>query len=596
MPAKPPPPSPFLDEAFPVSGIDVSVALEQQRPQTTPLGVNVRAFEPETLRARGGSRPGLVKFIPVQVDGFSHVIQHLAIVVDPQAEALLTTFPVPTEDNPSSGGRGDFWDGTPIQVPIGGTGYTVQADSRPILLTITADDQDKKQGDEFTWTGHEFTAAGLIAGDIINSVQFSSRGSPASAPSGRYPILCAAADISYFSIETIGRHYKVSYVPGTMTVEVELDITANNQTKAQGVAFSFTGNEFSQVGLLAGDTIDSAAFDCEGASSSAPAGVYPIDVSNAQITLAPGHLPYSITYHVGVMIVTGTQPDLTITANDIVKPQGDTFVWDGTEYGQVGLLSGDSITSVQFASAGAASSAANGTYAIVPSNAVVVLDAGHVEYNITYVNGEMVVRQLDSLIFLRQGAGLFTHNCPLSVDVLEGSLLLVFTDTRPSTIPIDTLGTGYTLGSSATVVVDSGSGPFNMYANLWYGFAGSSGPLTVSVNDSPFGFGQLGVIEFVNVDPILPVDSINSSSGSGANWTTGVVNMSTTTRRLSALIGFVVAQGAVTAELPNNFFNFYLGTFEGLQLAFPNSSAAVSGSFSDGSGWAAAGMSLRSKP
>ncbi len=44
---------------FPTGGIDVSTEFEMQAPGTTQMGQNVRAFEPTTLRMRGGSRPGL---------------------------------------------------------------------------------------------------------------------------------------------------------------------------------------------------------------------------------------------------------------------------------------------------------------------------------------------------------------------------------------------------------------------------------------------------------------------------------------------------------------------------------------------------------
>lgn len=62
---------------FPKAGIDVSRAYAKQsaRPgpngepavYTTPVGVNVRGFEPLTQRFRGGTRPGLVKYVAAVV-------------------------------------------------------------------------------------------------------------------------------------------------------------------------------------------------------------------------------------------------------------------------------------------------------------------------------------------------------------------------------------------------------------------------------------------------------------------------------------------------------------------------------------------------
>lgn len=84
------------DLHFPKAGVDVSQAAGKQpnRPvadgtyaRTTPSAVNVRAWQPSTNRARGGSRPGLSKWVPLQVAGTSWVVQHL--------ELLVGTFPNP---------------------------------------------------------------------------------------------------------------------------------------------------------------------------------------------------------------------------------------------------------------------------------------------------------------------------------------------------------------------------------------------------------------------------------------------------------------------------------------------------------------------
>lgn len=82
-------PEQFSDLLFPVNGIDKSMELELQPPDTTAIGLNVRGYEPSTMRQRGGARPGIVKYVPAQVDG-SNVIQHLTYIVDPAGEALLT--------------------------------------------------------------------------------------------------------------------------------------------------------------------------------------------------------------------------------------------------------------------------------------------------------------------------------------------------------------------------------------------------------------------------------------------------------------------------------------------------------------------------
>lgn len=64
MPRKPPPglQSQLVDVPFPLEGMDITRAFMRQRQLTCVQAMNVRAFEPGTDRARGGSRPGLVKY------------------------------------------------------------------------------------------------------------------------------------------------------------------------------------------------------------------------------------------------------------------------------------------------------------------------------------------------------------------------------------------------------------------------------------------------------------------------------------------------------------------------------------------------------
>jgi len=69
---------------FPLGGIDLSRGFQQQKPGTTPKGINVRGFDAGTNRMRGGSRPGLTPVLGVgstdQVAGFFR-IQSLSVIV-----------------------------------------------------------------------------------------------------------------------------------------------------------------------------------------------------------------------------------------------------------------------------------------------------------------------------------------------------------------------------------------------------------------------------------------------------------------------------------------------------------------------------------
>lgn len=66
----------FVDLHFPSSGVDISSAFSRQPnkdiggglyARSTPIGLNVRGYEPITQRVRGGSRPGLARYNPSAV-------------------------------------------------------------------------------------------------------------------------------------------------------------------------------------------------------------------------------------------------------------------------------------------------------------------------------------------------------------------------------------------------------------------------------------------------------------------------------------------------------------------------------------------------
>lgn len=77
---------------FPLSGVDRGSEYELQPAGTTPTGVNVRGLDPATLRERGASRPGTVRFIDAQPAGVSSMIQELTVVVTADGEAMLGAF------------------------------------------------------------------------------------------------------------------------------------------------------------------------------------------------------------------------------------------------------------------------------------------------------------------------------------------------------------------------------------------------------------------------------------------------------------------------------------------------------------------------
>jgi hypothetical protein len=174
----------------------------------------------------------------------------------------------------------------------------------------------------------------------------------------------------------------------TVTINVQkapLTITANNQTKTYGQTLTFAGTEFSAIGLVNGDTVTSVTLASVGAAATVPASPYTIVASAAAGT---GLANYAIAYANGALTVTPAA--LTITANNETKTYGRTLTFAGTEFSAIGLVNGDTVTSVTLASAGAAAAATapGSPYAILSSAAV---GAGLANYAITYANGALTV-------------------------------------------------------------------------------------------------------------------------------------------------------------------------------------------------------------
>ncbi|HEV2613643.1 MAG TPA: MBG domain-containing protein, partial [Gammaproteobacteria bacterium] len=108
----------------------------------------------------------------------------------------------------------------------------------PKALTITANNQSKVYGSLFTFAGTEFTSNGLVNADSISSITLTSAATPVTATvaGSSYPIVGSAAVGSGLS------NYTIAYTNGSFAVTPKaLTITANNQTKVYGSAFTFAG-------------------------------------------------------------------------------------------------------------------------------------------------------------------------------------------------------------------------------------------------------------------------------------------------------------------------------------------------------------------
>jgi hypothetical protein len=123
----------YVNFEFPQYGVDYAQAYAHQRPLTTRSGQNVRFYEWETQRGRGGSRPGMAKLPTSQVPAGEHLIQMLNTVISSSPLALLGACNC-TDDawtyardnayaDPQTGGT----------VPIGGWGFQPRGQTCPTI-------------------------------------------------------------------------------------------------------------------------------------------------------------------------------------------------------------------------------------------------------------------------------------------------------------------------------------------------------------------------------------------------------------------------------------------------------------------------------
>src|SRR5690606_35882318 len=184
-------------------------------------------------------------------------------------------------------------------------------------LTITADDRSKTYGETLTLGTAEFTTSGLVNGNTVTSVTLTSAGAAAMSAVGTYDINVTNA------IGTGLANYTISYTKGTLTVnKKDLTITASDQSKTYGNAFTFSGTEFTSQGLVNGDAVTSVTLTSAGAAATADVGTYDIIASAAQ---GPKLSNYTISYVNGILTVNKA-------------PQTITFTDPGTLYRDAGTI------------------------------------------------------------------------------------------------------------------------------------------------------------------------------------------------------------------------------------------------------------------
>jgi MBG domain (YGX type) len=235
-----------------------------------------------------------------------------------------------------------------------------------------------------TLNNTEFTASGLFNGDAIAGVTLTSTGAVATATvSGSpYAIVPSAAAGTGLG------NYAISYVNGSLSVKpAALTITADSTSKTYGQTVTFGGTDFTESGLVNGDSITGVTLTSSGtvATATVSGSPYAIVPSAAAGT---GLSNYTISYASGSLTIHSAA--LTITADSTSKTYGQTATITNTGFTASGLVNGDNITGVSLTSSGAAASArvAGSPYTIVPSNAV---GTGLDNYAVTYTAGMLTI-------------------------------------------------------------------------------------------------------------------------------------------------------------------------------------------------------------
>ncbi|WP_182336257.1 MBG domain-containing protein [Stenotrophomonas acidaminiphila] len=369
-------------------------------------------------------------------------------------------------------------------------------------LTITANNGSKTYGQTGGVNG--FTASGLVNGDTVSSVALASAGTAATANVGNYTITAANAGGTGLS------NYDITYVNGTLTIgKAGLTITANNGSKTYGQTGGTNG--FTASGLVDGDTVSSVALASAGTAATANVGDYTITAANADGT---GLSNYDITYVNGTLTI--GKAGLTITANNNSKTYGQTGGANG--FTASGLVNGDTVTTVDLASAGTGATANVGDYTITAANAD---GTGLSNYDITYVDGTLTIGKAGLTITANNGNKTYGQTGGTNGFSASG---LVNGDTVTA-VALASAGTAATANVgdyTITAANADGTGLSNYditYVNgiLTIGKAG----LTITANNASKTIGQLSALNGYTAEGLVNGDTIDAvrlfSDGSGVN-------------------------------------------------------------------------------
>ncbi|MCM4160957.1 hypothetical protein DHB64_13735 [Antarcticibacterium sp. W02-3] len=282
----------------------------------------------------------------------------------------------------------------------------------PKSLEVIANSDSKVYGSEYTFDGTEFTTEGLVNDDAVTSATITSTGSAATAAVANYDINISAA-------QGIGLgNYTITYTEGNLEVTKKgLEVTAVADDITYGDAAPTVTVEYSGfVNNDDADDLDNTGFALGTDYTQFDAvGTYNTTIT---ITTAEDN-NYNFTPLTSSTFTVG-QKELTITANDLSKYCGQTIIFGGTEFSQIGLVGGDVIESATISSNGAGASAepAGSPYVIIIEDAI---GTGLSNYTITYETGELTVNPVSLDLTNAQNPRSINEDVIIKIGVSDGA-------------------------------------------------------------------------------------------------------------------------------------------------------------------------------
>jgi hypothetical protein len=417
----------------------------------------------------------------------------------------------------------------------------------PAALTITGNNRTKTYGQSMTFAGTEFTVSGLANGDAVSSVSLTSPGAfaAASLAGSPYNIVASAA------VGTGLGNYTIAYASGTLSLSpATLTITANNRTKTYGQSATFAGTEFTATGLLNGDTVSSLILTSAGSPATASVASLPYSIiPGAAVGSGLGN--YTIAYANGALTVSPAA--LIVTANNRTKTYGQTVAFAGTEFTAIGLLNGDTATSIVLSSPGSSATAnvTGSPYAIVPGG---MSGTGLGNYSIVYSSGLLTITPASLTITAQSRSK--TYGQTVAFAGTEFTTFGLVNSDSVNSVTLSCAGsvaTAGVAGSPFAIVANSpvGVGLSNYAINFANGtLAVSPAALTITANNRSKTYGQTVAFagnEFT-ASGLLNNDTVNSITLSSA----GVAATAT----VAGSPYSIVPSAAVGAGLANYAFTY----------------------------------------